>query len=91
MRDRIIFAVKLSLSIFIVFLIGRRMDMQQLALTVQHADLRYLGLVAAALLYFLTTSTGLGLVRWHPSAKPMFLPWPQPMALDNHWVLVGEA
>lgn len=27
-----------------------------------------------------------GLVRWHPSADAVILPWPQPMALDNHWV-----
>lgn len=31
-------------------------------------------------------STALGLVRWHPAAKPAFLAWPRPMALDNHWV-----
>lgn len=36
-------------------------------------------------------STALGLVRWHPSAKPLFLAWPKPMALDNHWALVSEA
>jgi hypothetical protein len=36
-------------------------------------------------------STALGLVRWHPSAKPLFLAWPQPMALDNHWTLIGPA
>lgn len=35
-------------------------------------------------------STALGLVRWHPTAPPMFLPWPQKMALDNHWVLISE-
>jgi len=35
-------------------------------------------------------ATALGLGRWHPSAPPMLLPWPQPMALDNHWVLLGE-
>jgi hypothetical protein len=35
-------------------------------------------------------ATALGLVRWHPTAKPLFLRWPQPMAVDNHWVLVGE-
>lgn len=33
-------------------------------------------------------ATALGLVRWHPSEKPAFLRWPQPMALDNHWVLL---
>ncbi|MBI1906773.1 MAG: DUF1513 domain-containing protein [Rhodocyclales bacterium] len=31
-------------------------------------------------------ATAIGLVRWHPSAPPVLLPWPQPMALDNHWV-----
>jgi hypothetical protein len=36
-------------------------------------------------------STALGLVRWHPSAKPALLPWPEKMALDNHWVLLDEA
>lgn len=35
--------------------------------------------------------TGLGLVRWHPTAKAVFLPWPKPMALDNHWTLISEA
>lgn len=34
-------------------------------------------------------ATAPGLVRWHPTAKPAFLAWPQPMALDNHWVLMG--
>lgn len=36
-------------------------------------------------------STAPGLVRWHPVAKPLFLAWPKPMALDNHWVLLNEA
>ena len=36
-------------------------------------------------------ATALGLVRWHPAAKPVFLPWPEKMALDNHWVLIDEA
>ena len=36
-------------------------------------------------------STAPGLVRWHPTAKPLFLAWPKPMALDNHWVLLDEA
>ncbi|MCA1974452.1 MAG: DUF1513 domain-containing protein, partial [Caenispirillum sp.] len=35
-------------------------------------------------------ATALGLVRWHPQAQAQILPWPQPMALDNHWVLIGE-
>lgn len=36
-------------------------------------------------------ATALGLVRWHPTAKSAILAWPKPMALDNHWVLLGEA
>jgi len=36
-------------------------------------------------------ATGLGLARCHPTAKPTVLPWPKPMALDNHWVLLSEA
>jgi hypothetical protein len=36
-------------------------------------------------------ATAPGLVRWHPAAKPVFLAWPRPMAVDNHWVLVDEA
>lgn len=35
------------------------------------------------------TAYGLGL--WHPSEKPNLLPWPEPMALDNHWILMQEA
>lgn len=35
-------------------------------------------------------ATALGLGRWHPDAAPLLLPWPQPMALDNHWVLMAE-
>ncbi len=34
-------------------------------------------------------ATAIGLVRWHPSAAPAFLPWPKPMALDNHWVTLA--
>lgn len=36
-------------------------------------------------------ATAAGLVRWHPAAAAAFLPWPQPMALDNHWVLLNES
>jgi hypothetical protein len=36
-------------------------------------------------------ATGLGLVRAHPTAGPVAIPWPKPMALDNHWVLLGES
>ncbi len=35
-------------------------------------------------------ATAIGLVRWHPTDKSLILPWPQPMALDNHWVLIAE-
>ncbi|WP_043650447.1 DUF1513 domain-containing protein [Chitinilyticum litopenaei] len=31
-------------------------------------------------------ATAFGLVRWHPQAQPAFLAWPEPMALDNHWI-----
>jgi hypothetical protein len=36
-------------------------------------------------------ATALGLGRWHPEAEPLLLPWPQPMALDNHWVMMAES
>jgi hypothetical protein len=36
-------------------------------------------------------ATALGLVRAHPTAGPVAIPWPQPMALDNHWVLLDES
>lgn len=36
-------------------------------------------------------ATAMGLGRWHPAAKSVLLPWPQPMALDNHWVLADQA
>ncbi|MFA4968038.1 MAG: DUF1513 domain-containing protein [Sulfuritalea sp.] len=36
-------------------------------------------------------ATALGLVRAHPTAGPVAIPWPKPMALDNHWVLLDEA
>lgn len=35
-------------------------------------------------------ATALGMGRWHPAAPPALLQWPQPMALDNHWVLISE-
>lgn len=31
-------------------------------------------------------AAGRGLARWHPTAAPAMLPWPAPMALDNHIV-----
>ena len=37
----------------------------------------------------LLVATAFGLVRWLPAEKAAFLPWPQPMALDNHWVLMA--
>lgn len=36
-------------------------------------------------------ATALGLVRTHPTMQSLILPWPQPMALDNHWSLISEA
>jgi hypothetical protein len=30
-----------------------------------------------------------GVGRWHPKQPGAMLPWPQPMALDNHWVVMG--
>lgn len=36
-------------------------------------------------------ATAYGLGRWHPHAAPNLLPWPEPMALDNHWILLSEA
>jgi hypothetical protein len=35
------------------------------------------------------TAYGLGL--WHPNTAPNLLAWPEPMALDNHWILLAEA
>lgn len=37
----------------------------------------------------LLASTALGLVRWLPAGRAVFLPWPEPMAVDNHWTLAG--
>jgi hypothetical protein len=31
---------------------------------------------------------GAGLARWHPTEGAAMLRWPQPMALDNHWVVI---
>lgn len=31
-------------------------------------------------------AAGRGLARWHPREAPAMLPWPAPMALDNHMV-----
>lgn len=30
-----------------------------------------------------------GVARWHPEQDPVFLKWPNGLALDNHWALVG--
>ncbi|ACB32555.1 twin-arginine translocation pathway signal [Leptothrix cholodnii SP-6] len=32
-----------------------------------------------------------GLARWHPRQAAQALPWPMPMAPDNHWVLLADA
>lgn len=31
-------------------------------------------------------AAGRGIGRWHPAQPPALVPWPAPMALDNHWV-----
>lgn len=36
-------------------------------------------------------ATAYGMGRWHPQAAPDLLPWPEPMALDNHWILLEES
>lgn len=36
-------------------------------------------------------ASALGVARWHPTAPALMAPWPQPMALDNHWVLISAA
>jgi len=36
----------------------------------------------------LLMACGAGLARWHPTEGAAMLRWPQPMALDNHWVVV---
>ena len=35
-------------------------------------------------------ATAYGLGSWHPSTPPNLLPWPEPMALDNHWIVMAE-
>ena len=34
-------------------------------------------------------ATAVGLLRWHPSLPAKLLAWPQPMAIDNHWMLAS--
>ena len=34
---------------------------------------------------------GRGIARWHVRHPPRMLAWPQPMAPDNHWVLLPAA
>ena len=36
-------------------------------------------------------ATAYGLGSWHPSTPPNLLPWPEAMALDNHWIVISEA
>jgi hypothetical protein len=31
-----------------------------------------------------------GIGRWHPGLDPALMPWPQVMALDNHWFLMED-
>lgn len=34
-------------------------------------------------------AAGRGLARWHPTEAGVMLPWPEPMALDNHMVMLN--
>lgn len=36
-------------------------------------------------------SAASGAARWHATEAPRMLPWPVPMAPDNHWVLLAAA
>ncbi len=36
-------------------------------------------------------SAARGLARWHPEEPPRMLPWPVPLAPDNHWVRLARA
>jgi hypothetical protein len=36
-------------------------------------------------------AAALGIGRWHPKEPAALLRWPQPMALDNHWVELAAA
>jgi uncharacterized protein len=33
-------------------------------------------------------AAALGVARWHPLLAPQFLAWPEPMAIDNHWLAI---
>ncbi len=37
----------------------------------------------------LLVSTAYGLIRWLPAGEALFLAWPEPMALDNHWSVLA--
>ena len=39
----------------------------------------------------IVVATAYGLGSWHPSTPPNILPWPEAMALDNHWIVISEA
>jgi hypothetical protein len=34
-------------------------------------------------------ATAYGLGRWHPKRPARLLPWPQPMALNNHRIVIA--
>ena len=38
-----------------------------------------------------TISGARGVARWHADEAPRMLPWPQPLAPDNHWVQLAAA
>jgi uncharacterized protein len=35
-------------------------------------------------------AAGRGLARWHPTEPGAMLAWPEPMALDNHLILLSS-
>ncbi|MEN9316687.1 MAG: hypothetical protein RIS35_3080 [Pseudomonadota bacterium] len=36
-------------------------------------------------------ASAFGVARWHPEATPAMAAWPEPMTLDNHWVLLSAS
>ena len=36
-------------------------------------------------------SAARGVARWHAQLAPRMLPWPVPLAPDNHWVALAAA
>jgi hypothetical protein len=36
-------------------------------------------------------SAARGIGRWHPAMPAAMLPWPEPMAVDNHWIALAQS